>query len=576
MAAVKSNADPAAPRVEGGKTPAARRVAAWLRKRLARRAPLGAGRVRVSLDAALPTDDTFELRPMRDETPGVELAAGTPVGLYAAAGSLLREGLPKRRRRSSPRMPVRGIYFAAHFDVCYTRWGKSKWREALEELASWGMNTIWVWFDTRDYHVPWARGFERRYPREARQFNRLRDALGVARDLGIAPALLSVPNAGYRDQVGKAIRATPMPRFTGDLTLTEICPSSPEGRKRILENYRRLLGMLGPFAAMTFWPLDPGGCGCERCAPWVGGGFLSIVRDLIPVVRDAAPGAATYISNTYAEAEDEKRLAAALRKGVPGLDGVVEAWDHWSDPFPCYSSRRVGPRMREVEAMLPKSMTLGLFPDLSMAFHLRPNGRKLSDWGLTGANPLPGRLIQTLRAAPRASVLVPYSEGVFDDFNKAAVLSAAWDPKITAPEVSRRYASAFLPSAPRETLADLVRLMERNGAHWPTAEDAAKMTDLAGTIEAALSPEDARAWRWRILRERVIIDQAVADALASPDARDDAFERIRATASRLRRAYGETLERRPTLGGDGMARRLLDFTLAPDRRPDDMDPDEVV
>jgi len=534
-------------------------------------------RVRVTLDTSMPKDDTFRI--VADHPHGiaeVALSSATGPGLYAAAGAWLRSGMAPLNVRSKPSMEARGIYFATHFNVCYLFWSVDQWRRYLEDLASWGMNLIWLQYDWRDYHPPWRRGHKRTFPEEARRWRLLTDVLRTAGDLGIKTGLSMTINEGFRGQADDRIRAKPMPRFTGDVAFTELCPSTSRGRKTLLDSHRRFFEMIPPIEHLLYWPLDPGGCGCEACTPWVGKTYLNLCRESARIVKKVHKGVRVYISDTYAEPKDHAMLIEALRgRGMGWLDGVVDAWDRWSDPFPCYSSDKARRQLASMARRVPKSYRFGVFPDLSMTFSRRPNGRDATDWGLTGANPHPARFGEIIRAAPRASFTVAYSEGVFEDVNKAALLRSAWDPDVTAEMICREYATLYFPSAGPAEFAELMRLLEANAAHWPSREDADRMKTLSGNIRRRLAPKEKGAWRWRVIEERIVIDRAIASALGGgARARRRSLNAVAEAVKRLRAIYREPRGRIPNLNGPTVAARLLDFSAADEDGPgrDGVDP----
>ena len=525
-------------------------------------------RVIVALDDSLPADDTFRIAANGGGRPaGIRLAAATLPGLYAAAGTWLRSRMVPLNMRSTPALHGRALFLAIHFDVCYTRWSREQWRRYLEECASWGMNLVWTGYDLRDYHPPWTRGWRKTYPNEARRWDLVSNVYRTARGLGMKTALILCPNMGFRGQADDEIRAKPMPRFTGDVARTELCPSTSRGRKVLLESHRRIFSTIPPFDYILYWPLDAGGCGCDRCTPWVGKAFLDLCRDSARVVRKIHKDVRIFVSDTYAEPADHALLLKALRGGdMHWLDGIVDAWDRWTEPFPCYSPEQARRQLASMARRVPKGHELGICPDLSMTFARRPNGRNTIDWGFTGANPFPERFSSIMRKARRATVMMAYTEGIFDDFNKAAVLGSAWDPERTARIACSEYAAAYFPSVCPKTFTDLLMLLEANQTHWPSTGDVAKMLSLRRALDEQMTDRERRSWRWRILVERVTLEEAVGVALSGKrGSRKLAEKTIAGAVGRLRRIYGEPGTRTPTMNAETVIGSLLTFEQAQTR-----------
>lgn len=518
--------------------------------------------VKINLDKNLPSDDTFRIVSNDEsETANVCISSATQPGLYAAVGAWICNRMEPMNISSSPRLNGRALFLAIHFDVCYTRWSRKQWRRYLEDLASWGMNLVWTGYDLRDYHPPWTRGWRGKFPSEARQWDVITNVYKTSRDLGMKTGLILCPNMGFRGQADDEIRAKPMARFTGDVAKTELCPSKPRGRKVLLESHERYFSMIPPFDYLLYWPLDAGGCGCDACTPWVGKAFLDLCRDSARVVKKIHKEVKIYVSDTYAEPADHSMLLKALRdEGMQWLNGIVDAWDRWTEPFPCFSPDKARRQLASMARRVPKSHELGICPDLSMTFARRPNGRNTIDWGFTGANPLPNRFSSIVRSARRATVMMAYTEGIFDDFNKAAVLGSSWNPEQTADSACQRYAAAYFPYTCPRDFSNLLELLEKNQTHWPSDANVSTMCSLRTSLEEQMTNRERNSWRWRIIAERVILEQAVAIALSGKrGSRRRAEKSIADAVNRLRRIYGEPKSRTPTMNAETVTRSLLTF-----------------
>ena len=519
--------------------------------------------VQLRLDPTLPTPDEFTI----SSTPAahqqnprtITLTSNTLPGLYAAIGTWIRTHAQPINHASAPQTPSRSIYFATHFDIIYVSQSLPQWRRHLQDLMAWGMNALWIYLDFRDYHYPWSRA-ARNHPRERRQWNRLSALLQLARSMGLRIGLGSPINAAFRSQVTPDCQATPMPRFTGDLTKTEICPSTPKGRRLIHTNFKRFFQQFSFIDYLGFGCLDPGGCGCEKCTPWVGRTYLTLALELAQAAQAAIPNVKVLLTDTYAQPQDHAAILQILRqpKSKP-IAGLMTFWDHLSRPFPVYHRPTAQKHLARISAALPTHKELWLFPDLSMTFAQRKNGHTVFDWGQTAANPLPARFCDLMKFSDRIQGVMPYSEGIFDDFNKVAILMSTWNPDVTKHQVIQAYRRAYFPTLDASLFKDIIIALEKNRAHLPQNHFALQTYPLIQQAEKQLPPRQRNSWRWRLLKERAFIDTQIVRAAQSPRARRAAEKALTQSAQRLRTIYREPKKRFPPIDGPSIIYRLLDF-----------------
>jgi hypothetical protein len=145
----------------------------------------------------------------------------------------------------------------------------------------------------------------------------------------------------------------------------------------------------------------------------------------------------------------------------------------------------------------PGGLPLVNFPEISMW------GR--SPWGGYGMNPLPRRLERLwLQTQGKLAGGMPYSEGIYEDINKAICFQLYWNPQQKVDETLKEYvAFEYSPNAVDE-LTQTIRLLEET---WTA--DSSKCHDayeLACQAEKKLTPQAKQAWRWRLLFLRTLID----------------------------------------------------------------------
>ncbi len=424
---------------------------------------------------------------------------------------------------SLPKCQVRGIYFASHFHNFYHDAPIRKIEQYVEELALWGCNTLAVWYDMHHFN-----GIKD--PAAQKMIKRLRAILTAANAVGITGALTALGNEGYANSP-EEMRADWTAGHDGYFAApgghyhVEICPNKPGGLEQILKDRRE---MLEAFAGLDIgyvwnWPYDQGGCTCSKCTPWGGNGFLKVAKPYAEVVKSIMPDAKVILSTWYFDHfvhGEWERFAKEIGKKKPVFADYLMV-DDSGDKFPEFPLKRG----------VPGGLPMLNFPEISM-YAMFP-------WGGYGANPLP-KHIQHIwnQAGARLSGGFPYSEGIFDDLNKAVSLQHYWCGR-DAEDTIREYASAIASPALADELTSAILQMERQHHHSPAKLPSGKELKqklypkgggesclvafnadrTAGaeecekkmrSIDLRMSKSARKSWRWRILFLRASIDAEIA------------------------------------------------------------------
>ncbi len=424
---------------------------------------------------------------------------------------------------SVPKRPVRGIYFATHFHNFYHDAPLEKIKRYVEELALWGCNALSVWFDMHHFN-----GIAD--PAAQVMIRRLRAILRTANAVGIRGGLTALANEAYANSPAE-LRADWTAGHDGYFTPpgghyhVEICPNKPGGMERILKDRR---DMLEAFADLDIeyiwnWPYDQGGCTCSACAPWGANGFLKIATLYAEVVRGVMPKAKLILSTWYFDHfinGEWEGLDKTLASNRPEFADFLMVDDN-GDKFPEYPLKHGA----------PGGLPMLNFPEISM-YNMYP-------WGGYGANPLPRHLQHIWEAAGQVlSGGFPYSEGIFEDVNKAINLQHYWSDQ-DAIDTVREYAAAVTSPALADELVPAILQMEDHHQHCPAkmpeeeelrnklypdghgepdcvtikadkVAGAEKCQSIMRAIEQRLPTAARTAWRWRLLRLRSDIDAEIA------------------------------------------------------------------
>jgi hypothetical protein len=478
----------------------------------------------------------------------IQILGGDRLGLLYGVGKFLRTSrredghfIPSEwRGLSQPQKEVRGIYFATHFHNFYQDAPVDKVSQYIQDIALWGFNTLSVWFDLHTYH-----GIND--PAAQAMITRLRQLLQAARAIGLKTSLTLLANEAFTNSP-ESLRAEWSAGQNGYFQEpgghyhVELCPHKP-GAIELLFRWRRQVFAAfrdTPFDYIWIWPYDQGGCTCARCAPWGTNGFLKLARPIAEVAREYFPQVRIVLSTWYFD--------HFIKGEWQGLQKFLKKPADWLTERDFLMAELISGGYPDflVKHGVPGGMRLLGFPEISM--------QSATPWGGFGANPLPG-LVQRLMEAsnPLQAGGFPYSEGIFEDLNKALCAQLYWDPNAQAESILKEYiAYEFSPTIVEEAWQALQLLEKTLPRH---------RMDAAGFIEdypspASSSPEQPRfvlqhpeaaglawqklqemdtslprwarlSWRWRILYLRGLIDhELVQNQFAISETCEQAFHEL--------------------------------------------------
>lgn len=447
---------------------------------------------------------------IEDAGPGrVRIAGDGPPGLMAGAGRFLRDSRygpdgfrPGRWRGTSrPGKPLRGMYFASHFHNYYHDAPLPEIERYVEDLALWGFNTLSVWFDMHHFD-----GMAD--PRAQEMVKRLRGLLGAAKRVGMRTALCILGNEGYGNSP-RELRAD----VTGLWAFgVELCPCKPGAVDRMLgwfdEEFAAFADVKPDY--LTIGPYDQGGCVCEGCRPWGGNGFLKMSRAIAPVFRRHSPEGKIILVTWLFDFDRH------VHKG--DWDGLVRALDTERPWFDMILAGTHDGRLPDYlqKHPVPGDLPLVGFPEISM--------RGMTPWGGFGANPEPAHLQGLWEVwGPRVAGGLPYSEGIYEDINKAIMSQFYWSNRPAEQTIREYVAYEYAPSVV-EPVVEAIRILEANQERrWKGGDfllprtslelgkdhGAARARQLLEQAEAGLPAAVRSGWRWRVLMLRGLLDEAL-------------------------------------------------------------------
>lgn len=485
------------------------------------------GNVRVFLDIAPGIGaEGFKIE---DGPAGMIRIVGNDVrGLVAGVGKFLRGARcepgffkPGRWRGASvPKLPVRGMYFATHFHNFYHDAPIEDVIRYVEELALWGCNMLSVWFDMHHYS-----GIDD--PAAVAMLDRLRRILLAANAVGMGGALTMLANEAFSTSP-KELRADWTAGHDGYTSPpaahyhVEICPNKPSGLNFILKWRRQVLDAFAgvDLECVWLWPYDQGGCTCSQCSPWGTNGFMSCSKAVAKLICEKFPNAKIVFSTWYFDhfiAGEWAGLTRAFATGRPDWIDYLMIDDFGG--FPKYP----------LEHGIPGKLPAIGFPEISM--------EGMCPWGGFGANPRPGHWQRYWDVAGKMlQGGYPYSEGIFEDINKAIMLQLYWSPGRKVDDILREYVAYEYSQDATEEIVEVVKQMEdgldrrckpgkdfidigefppkgllygrmENGQMRPIETDGAdKRLAVLTRTNVKMTEAAKNAWRWRILWLRAALD----------------------------------------------------------------------
>ena len=423
----------------------------------------------------------------------------------------------------TPSFPERGVYFATHFRNWYEEATDAEVVRYVQELSEWGLTGVAAWFDMHDFASIGEPGARRR-------LRRIKLIFAAAERLGLRRDLLFLANeafAGSPPELRAAWRAG-RNGYNRDLVghyHVELCPSKSGAMELLLAWRRQVFDAFAeiPPTDITIFPYDQGGCTCDDCAPWGANGFLRLARPLADLARKSFPGVRVNLSTWNFDAYGD----TYEWEGLFACGGELATW---CDRL--YVAPRDLVRIRE---RTPGGIPAFSTTEISM--------RGMLPWGGYGANPMPENIQREISDNPGLDGMRPYSEGIYEDLNKAMVLGVLRDPSKTTLDIAGDYAVRYFGEATREPLTEAVRLMEGNMDHvarvgqgeivrdayaldavapdrpWRFShaapsldrDRAQRVKLLLDEAEGMMTEERRTSWRFRLLRLRAEIDCALAD-----------------------------------------------------------------
>ncbi len=324
-----------------------------------------------------------------------------------------------------PLLATRTLYAPGHFGNSYECLGENEFRARLKEWKEWGFNEYADWFDTIDCADPFE---DPHFNLGGAMWEAKKGRFSIAQSLDLPCVLVITPNHVFLDQCQPDVAAMKKERIFGQL----VCPSIPRGREIILQDYENWFKDLAEagihLTAISAAPYDYGGCACEACQPWILT-FAKLSREIHAIAEKHHPGVEMRFVGWWWTADEHRLLAEWADKEAPGWVKnmalhIPYGKDDVADvPLPRGCARQAFVHIGYAEEASPKDVYAHLGPVIA-AKRIERTVAALKKHGCTG--------------------WMAYSEGVYDDVNKALLAGLSCEAYASGDEALRAYAHQYL------------------------------------------------------------------------------------------------------------------------------------
>ena len=393
---------------------------------------------------------------------------------------------------AAPLFEVIELYGPGHFGNSYEVSGRKEMYDLLSELKYWGFNRSSDWFDMDDCRDPFGK---HNYGLSNAQWQTKKTNYGSMQQIGLSSGFLITPNHVYIDQCLPERAAVYGTRIQGQL----VCPSKPEVKAMILKNYENLFHDLKNSSVqldnLIFCPYDNGGCACDQCHPWIVT-FADLSYDIFMTAKKTFPDIRLHYVGWWWVAEEHTLFAEWFDTHAPNEIETMFLYLQYGT-------------VKTPDVILPKGAKRGAFVHIGYSDVVSPR----DIYGHTGPVIAAKRLAKTVEELKQQGVtaLMCYSEGIYEDVNKALIGGLASGQYDSAQEVLTAYAERYFGTN-KEVSEKWAQWLEQWGSAYTVDTDilAKELTDLLAETPAQSNNWRLEQWKWKL--ELFAVHKKIMDA----------------------------------------------------------------
>jgi len=439
-----------------------------------------------------------------------------------------------------PVQKIRGVLFGVHDqDVGHKLWTNENWNRYLEDLALWGINTIFYtpfkfgqlnesgWHGTEEERATWRKRLE---------------ISKIAKSFGWNVGIKTTVNDVFLSQADKFKKAEKGLSQNIDVATESgnICLSAPEAWHAILSLKEELFKRLPYIDLLYVSATDPGGCACKKCRPYLKV-YFDMCKDIASRLKKYHPNAKMIVGYNAVSKEGMEFCCKYLREERPSwIDYIVYGMYGTTFPFP------------EIQTKIPGQYKVLLLPDITMR----------DGWGTYGATPWVRHFNYSLGRSsdffklggqfnPAAYTdmfderlpvaydfatmgvdvdgAFVYSEGLHDDITKTIWCQKGWNPCRNTMDILDEYCRWWYGKEAADEIKQAMLKMEEISDYRTKTdffnppklidfdnpeiiERVSAVSNLLEQAERKMRPCHLQSWRWKMLKLRAKMDALIAEA----------------------------------------------------------------
>lgn len=312
-----------------------------------------------------------------------------------------------------------------------------------------------------------------------------------------------------------------------------VCPSVPEARAALLAQWREDFAQRAYHDVMRFYAGDPGGCTCERCAPW-GKTFVELCAEMGKIWLELHPESQVQIANQGLDNAGDQAILDYLNVeprtwcyGIcygPGSNAMSPYFrdiDMRDDLFEYSGMGAVNRYLPELLRGLPADQHIVHYSDIthyiSAQYALeRPEPNLVRSYGRRAFHARPVamyRIFQKIMPFSEGDII--YSEGNHDEFHQYLWNRLLFDPNRALEDVMMEYCTLYFGSEAAPTMVEALLQLEKNmvapleenegiGRYYALVKEAG---------ERMPAWRMARDYRWRLHMQKAALDQYIQHKL---------------------------------------------------------------
>ena len=322
-----------------------------------------------------------------------------------------------------------------------------------------------------------------------------------------------------------------------------VCPSVPEARAALLTQWDADFAQAPDIEVLRFFAGDPGGCRCDRCAPW-GRTFVLLCEEIAALWLKHHPNTEIEIANQDIDNQGDAAIIEYLNERPRAwLDGI--SYGPGSNPMSEYFRPELRADLFEYAGHGPSNRFLRELLQLMPARHHIVHYSDISHWisaqfEVEHPDPYLAKLYgrRTFHTRPQAfydnfQQIMPfaegdiiYSEGYHDEFHQFMWNRLLWNPNQTLNDVMMEYATYYFGLDAAPEMVEAMLQLEKN-LEIPLAENDG-VQRYYGLVASAGKKIPANLMkidhRWRLHMQKAALDRFYQQKLRNSLEREHALE----------------------------------------------------